>query len=591
MVASLHHRGPDETGTYLDHRAGLAIARLSVMDPAGGQQPYRNESGSVVAVFNGEIYNFNELREGLRSRGHQFQTGADGEVIVHLYEEHGADFPLYLNGMFAVALLDREANRFVLTRDRLGIKPLYLARVGQTLLFASQPRALLASGKVQAKLDRAALSDYLTFEYVPGPRSIFAGIEKLPPATTWVNGRTHRYWRIPTLASSLRNADEAVDELEARLVESVRRQMVSDVPLGVFLSGGLDSSTLTALAARQSSYPVQTFSIGFEDPTFDESRFARQVSAHCGTEHHHQALLASSVPDLLTQILPVLDEPLADAAVLPTLWLSQLARRNITVALSGEGADELFGGYPTYQAQWLAERLTRLPAPAITAFRAAVNRLPVSHRYLSLDFKLKRFLRHLSQPPEQRHQLWMGSFSPDDKSGLLSPDWSTSQPVSLPDLSAFAGLQRFLHQDLSMYLVDDLLVKLDRATMAVSLEGRVPYLDHTLVEFVAGLPIEWKVRGLSNKWLLKQVARRYLPPAILNRPKKGFGIPLGQWFQTSLKDMLLDAIKTLKATGIFQPAALDRLVSDHLQKRADRRKELWTLLILAGWMETWKPAL
>jgi asparagine synthase (glutamine-hydrolysing) len=577
MIATLRHRGPDETGIHYEPQAGLAIARLSVMDPGSGQQPYRNESGNVIAVFNGEIYNFVELREQLQSRGHQFRGLADGEVIVHLYEEFGADFPLHLNGMFAIALLDRDRGRLLLVRDRLGIKPLYVAQRGTTVWFASEAKALLTD----RRLNPEALSQYLRFEYVPAPRSIWAGIDKLPPASLWDNGRVHRYWKQP-VGSHTMDPQEAVDELDGRLRESVRRQMVSDVPLGVFLSGGLDSSTLVGIASTLAS--VQTFSVGFAEASFDESRFARQVAEHCGTTHHHRQLTPAEVPDLLARMLQVLDEPLADAAVLPTLWLSQLARTRVTVALSGEGADEVFGGYPTYQAFQLAEALERLPAPVLAALGAGVRRLPVSHRYLSLDFKLKRFFAHLGQPPEERHQSWMGSFA--RPAAILRADW----PCAARVLPSGDGLQDRLDQDLALYLVDDLLVKLDRATMAVSLEGRVPYLDHTLVEWVSRLPIAWKVGPRSGKWLLKQVAKRYLPRTILDRPKKGFGIPLGQWFAGPLRELLGDSLQTLKATGIFQNAELDRLFELHQAQRADFRKELWTLVMLAGWFETWQPS-
>ncbi len=582
MAATLVHRGPDESGVLLDGPVGLAIRRLRVIDPKGGRQPYANEDGQLTAVFNGEIYNYRELRTELEGKGHRFQGKADGEVIVHLYEEHGLDFVQKLNGMFAIALWDAGRQRLVLARDRLGIKPLYVARQGPLLLFASEPKAILASGRIPRSLDVISLDQYLTFEYVPGPRSIWEGIEKLPPGHLLIaeahTVKVQRYWELQLEPGRTRLQPE---EFLEQLGQSVKRMLVSDVPLGLFLSGGLDSSALAALMTHAAPGQVKTFSIGFEDDSYDESRYFREVARFLGTDHHDEILGPLRVESLLGPLVDVLDEPLADAAIVPTFLLSRFARQHVTVALAGEGADELLMGYSTYTAHRLARWLRWLPGWA----RALVHRLPVSHRYLSFDYKLKRFVSRLDEPLARRHQLWMGSFGPEQKSALYLPEFRAylgrDGLEPLPTESRLQPMEQVQHLDLNFYLPDNLLVKLDRATMAVSLEGRVPFLDHTLVEQVAGLPTHAKM----GKRIMRTALKGKIPESILRRPKKGFGIPVAVWFRQSLRSLLGDHLEKLKSHGIFEPRELDKLFREHQEGRVDRRKELWTLLMLSLWWE------
>lgn len=582
MAATLVHRGPDESGVLLDGPVGLAIRRLRVIDPKSGRQPYATEDGQVAAVFNGEIYNFRPLRAELERKGHRFQGKADGEVIVHLYEEHGLDFVHHLNGMFAIALWDAGRQRLVLARDRLGIKPLFIARQGPLLLFASEPKAILASGRLKRSLDVISLDQYLTFEYVPGPRSIWEGVEKLPPGHLLVaeagTVKVQRYWELRLEPGRTRLTPE---EFLHNLGQSVKRMLVSDVPLGLFLSGGVDSSALAALMTEHAPGQVKTFSIGFEDDSYDESRYFREVARFLGTDHHDQILGPLNVENLLAPLVDVLDEPLADAAIVPTFLLSRFARQHVTVALAGEGADELLMGYPTYTAHRLARWLGWLPAWV----KGLVHRLPVSHRYLSFDYKLKRFVSRLDEPLPRRHQLWMGSFGPEQKAALYRPEFRAylgrDGLEALPTLERLGPMEQVQHLDLNFYLPDNLLVKLDRATMAVSLEGRVPFLDHTLVEQVAGLPTRVKL----GKRILKQALPGRVPEAVLRRPKKGFGIPVAVWFRQSLRGFLGDRLEGLKRHGIFEPQALDTLFQEHQEGRVDRRKELWTLLMLSLWWE------
>lgn len=599
MAARIHHRGPDEQGLFTEGPVALAIQRLSIIDVAGGHQPYRNETGDLVSVFNGEIYNFQELRAGLQERGHRFATHADGEVIVHLYEERGVECLEALNGMFALALWDRKKERLFLARDRLGIKPLYTAEIPGGVAFASELKALLELPTIARSLNPVALDQYLTFEYVPASESILEGISKLPPAHYLVRGPAtnlvQRYWQL-----KLREQDRSLSPddwqrlLRQSLKQSVQRMLISEVPLGVFLSGGIDSSAVAALA-REATGRVKTFSIGFQDRTYDESSHARLVARELGTEHHEELLDPRASLEVLDPVVAQLDEPLGDAAILPTYLLSRYARQSVTVVLTGEGADELLAGYPTYPAHAVA---AGLPRPLARVASWVVNRMPVSTSYLSLDFKLKRFFRHASEAPMPRHFHWMGSFTTEDKRRLYSSSFQASLPhqatwrpleehrAELAGLDLVAGIQ---HLDLHFYLPDDLLVKLDRATMAVSLEGRVPYLDHTLVELLARVPMPLKLRGMNGKWLLKQAMKNSLPASILKRPKKGFGIPVAQWLKTELKPLLDRCLEPerLRRQGLFDPTFLGRMVQQHLAGRVDHRKPLWTMLMFQLWHERW----
>jgi asparagine synthase (glutamine-hydrolysing) len=610
MCTAMTHRGPDDQGTLERGPVGLGMRRLSIIDVGGGHQPISNEDGSVWVVFNGEIYNHPELQATLTARGHRLATRSDTEVIVHLYEDHGEDFVKHLNGMFAIALWDAKREKLILARDRMGEKPLYYATLEDQLLWGSELKCLLAHPAVPRRLSLPALSRYLQLEYVPAPHSILEGVHKLPPAHLLVaergETRVFPYWRLdltPT-APALSEA-EALEELKGRLDVAVRRRLLSEVPLGVFLSGGIDSSTIAALAARHAPGRLKTFSIGFEDPSFDESAHARAVARHLGTDHHEEILSPSRLIDLVPDLTRLLDEPFGDASVMPTYMLSRFAREHVTVALGGDGGDELFGGYPTYQAQKLAAVYDALPGPLRAlvggAGRLVAGGLPVSTNNLSLDFKLKKFTGALDAPALERHLQWLGSFSPADQAGLLSAEVRAA--LAGDDLyrearavwgasAANDPIARYLHLDASTYLPDDILVKVDRASMATSLEVRAPFLDHTLVEFVAGLPSHYKLHGMTTKHLLKRAAADMLPDQILKRPKKGFGIPVAKWFQGELRSMMLDVFSParLREAGLFEVSAVQKLVKEHLDGTRDHRKPLWTLFMFELWREAYLKA-
>jgi asparagine synthase (glutamine-hydrolysing) len=604
MTRALEHRGPDDEGFFVREyedgvAVGLGFRRLSIIDLETGNQPIANEDGSVQLVFNGEIYNFRELRADLESRGHRFATNADTEVIVHLYEEHGADCTSHLNGMFALALWNEARRELVLARDRFGKKPLYYAEIGDSLLFASELKGLLQHPQCPRELDLASLSRYLALEYVPTPHAIFSGVRKLPGGHVlrWRDGRTsvERYWRLqfdPAGTGSM--SDEAyVEEFKARLEDAVRRRLVSDVPLGAFLSGGIDSSSVVAMmtAARPPS-EVKTFTIGFGERSFDESEHARRVAAHFGTDHHEEVFTSRTMVDLLPTIVDVLDEPFADASILPTYLLSRYTRQFVTVALGGDGADELLAGYPTFPA----DRVARLyPVPQPVHERVVVplaDRLPVSTANFSFDFRLKRFLRGARTPAELRHPIWLGSFTPQEQSELLGHapldpfgehrDAFINAPTKDP-------LERLIYVYASTYLQDDILVKVDRASMANSLEVRAPFLDKELVEFLGRVPPRLKLRRFDTKYLLKRAMADRLPAGIAGRPKKGFGIPVAQWFKDDLREALQDELSpaVLRRQGIFEPASVQRLVREHLGGRRDHRKQLWTLFVFQLWQRRW----
>jgi asparagine synthase (glutamine-hydrolysing) len=604
MCRRMTHRGPDDQGTWLQGPVGLGMRRLAVIDVAGGQQPMTNEDGSLRVVFNGEIYNYPALRERLLARGHRLETHSDTEVLTHLYEEYGTEFVRELDGMFAIALYDIPNQRLVLARDRLGEKPLYYGTFANQLVFGSELKCLLAHPAVTRTLSLSALSRYLQHEYVPAPHGILAGTHKLPPAHLLVieNGETRltAYWRLDLTPRPDPGEKAVLAELELKLRHAVKSRLQADVPLGVFLSGGIDSSTVAALARQSHAGPLMTFSMGFEDPSFDESSHARAVASHLGTQHYEETLSPGGLLEILPKVTQMLDEPFGDASVLPTYLLSAFARKHVTVALGGDGGDELFGGYPTYQATKLAGMFDQLPAPA-RGLLAGLGRnlaglLPVNPNNLSLDFKLKRFTGSLQAPALERHLRWLGSFSPHEQRSLFTPEvlaelagddlydqdrrvWSQSAEL---DPTA-----RVLHLDASTYLPDDILFKVDRASMAVSLEVRAPFLDPALVEFVAGLPSHYKVRGLTTKWALKKACFGLLPPSILERPKKGFGIPVAKWLKAELREPMLDLLSSerLRRGGLFEPVYVEKLVREHLAGTVDHRKALWTLLMFEWWRE------
>src|SRR6187397_3749643 len=588
MSATLVHRGPDSDGTFAEGSVGLAARRLAIIDLATGDQPIANEDGRITVVQNGELYNYRELRHELERAGHRFSTHGDTEVLVHLYEEHGERFAERLRGMFAVALWDSARNRLVLARDRYGIKPLYYRESGGELAFASELRAL-----PRGEVDLDALEAFLAFNSVPGPLTIFRDVRKLQPGhvLVWENGRSEliRYARpAPVPASDVRGDEEAelVEELRARLRDSVRAHLVSDVPVGVLLSGGVDSALLAALAAEESSEPLRTFSIGFPERSFDELEDARRVASRYGTEHR-ELVLRPDAALLLPALAEAFDEPFADSSALPTYLVSRLAAEDVKVALSGEGGDELFGGYYTYAADLLAERV----GGSARLLRPLVERLPSSSARASFDYRAKRFVRAAHLPALERHHGWKEIFSPEARAELTGRR-SELDPVDLlrerfAETEGAELLARLQDVDLGTYLVDDLLVKTDRASMAHSLEARVPFLDPAVTNFSLGLAGKHKVRGLRKKILLRKAAAPLIPAELLRRRKRGFSIPAAAWLRGELEPFARDTLSsdTLRRQGFFEPAVVTRLIDDHVAGREDLSRQLWGLLSFTLWHE------
>jgi asparagine synthase (glutamine-hydrolysing) len=582
MADRLAHRGPDDAGFVVRGPAGLGIRRLKIIDLDTGRQPMTGEDRSTWVVFNGEIYNYRELTSRLSASGHVFRTRSD----------------------IGLAVWHEPSRTLVLARDRLGVKPLYYALLPDQLVFASELKAMLAHPAISRELDLDALSGYLTHEWVPAPRSILRAVRKLAPGHRLIyaggEAKVERWWDV-------RYGEAPVDEtvgmahVAAALDLSVRQHLLADVPLGMFLSGGVDSATVAAIARRYTTGRLQTFSIGFEDRSFDESAHARAVAEALGTEHHEQVVGARAALDLVDGLADLVDEPLGDASILPTSLLSRFARRSVTVALSGDGGDEVFAGYPTYQAHRLARGWQRVPAPLRSAARAVVDRLPVSHDNLSLDFKLKRFMAAAALDTVDRHGAWMGSFTPAEQRELLTPDALArlATPPSYAALHALAEqvadapwLHQVMYLDLKGYLAEGVLQKVDRASMACSLEVRVPLLDRRVVEAAALLPPWMKLRGFRTKHVLKKAMRGRLPDVVLARPKKGFGVPLARWFRGELRPLLREACDAaaLRGGGLFRPEAVARLLDEHDAGRHDHRKKLYTLLVFLLWSRRHRAA-
>jgi asparagine synthase (glutamine-hydrolysing) len=586
MSATLVHRGPDAEGAFVDVGVGLAARRLAIIDLPGGDQPISNEDGSCTVVQNGEIYNYGELTRELQSLGHRFRTRSDTEVLVHAYEEWGLRFPERLRGMFAVALWDSTRRRLVLARDRFGIKPLYYRDADGELAFASELDAL-----PRGEIDLDALEAFLAFNSIPAPLSIFREIRKLPAGQvlTWEDGRVElRQYARPGPLDVRRGGDEAelVEECRARLADSVRAHLVADVPVGVLLSGGVDSGALAALAARESVEPVRTFSIGFEEASFDELAGARAVAWRYGTRHR-ELVLRPDAALLLPALAAAFDEPFADSSALPTYLVAKLAAEDVKVALSGEGGDELFGGYYTYVADLAAERLGGLA----TAARPLVERLPSSSRKASFDYKAKRFVRSAHLPPLERHHGWKEIFSADARAELVGRRHSFD-PVSLlrarfAETEGHGLLPRLQDVDLGIYLADDLLVKTDRASMAWSLEARVPFLDPVVTNFAFSLPPGQKVRRLAKKRLLRKAMEPLLPREVVHGRKRGFSIPAAAWLRGELEPFARETLsaETLRRQGFFSPAAVARVLEDHVAGREDLSRQVWGLLAFTLWHE------
>ena len=596
MCAAMVHRGPDDEGIAQFDGVSLGMRRLSIIDLSGGHQPMHNEDSTVWVVQNGEIYNYLELRDELIAASHTFVTQSDTEVLVHAYEQWGEGMVERLNGMFAFALVDRRTGTVFLARDRMGIKPLHYAVDGDRLVFASELKGLLRDPALRRGIDPVALDEYLAYEFVPSPRSIVRGVNKLRPGhtLTWSvaegKAQVKRYWA-PSLnvdgGERSRDVDEECAELRAVLRESVRKELISDVPLGVFLSGGIDSSAVTAMMTQLGG-DVKSFSVGFAERSFDEAPYAREVARHLGTDHHELTLEPGMLLGLIPKLPVLLDEPLVDASIIPTYLLSAFTREHVKVALGGDGGDELFAGYPTLQAHRLAGYYMRAPGVLRHGVvEPVVRRMPVSRSNLSFDFRAKRFVAGAAYSAAERHQRWMGSFAPEERAAVLSPEMRRNGDALAGEFDSFDPLHQVLMLDMRLYLENDMLVKLDRASMMASLEGRVPLLNNDFVAYATGLPLNMKLRGLRSKFLLKRALRGILPERILNRPKKGFGIPVAEWFRGPLKEQMLSVLspERIAREGFFDSGAVSALISDHLAGRRDNRKQLWTLFAFEMWHE------
>jgi asparagine synthase (glutamine-hydrolysing) len=588
MSDLLVHRGPDSAGEFAEGGVALAARRLSILDLEHGDQPIASEDWGCVVVQNGEIYNYPELRRDLERAGHVLRTRCDTEAIVHLYEEHGLGFAERLRGMFAVAIWDVRRRRLVLARDRYGIKPLYYRHARDELRFASELRAL-----PRGEIDLDAVEAFLAFNSIPAPYSIFREVRKLPAGhvLVWEGGAVslERYARpAPASGDELREGDEAelVEELRARLRDSVRAHLLSDVPVGVLLSGGVDSAVLAALAAQETSEPLHTFTIGFAERSFDEREDARRVAERYGTEHHELLVRPEPAP-LLRALAEAFDEPFADSSALPTYLVSQLAAEHVKVALSGEGGDELFGGYYTYAADLVADRL----APLARVARPLVEALPASTRRASLDYRAKRFVRAAHLPSLERHHGWKEIFSADARAEL-SGRRSTFDPVDVlraryAETEGAPELARLQDVDFGVYLVDDLLVKTDRASMAHSLEARVPFLDPLVTNLAFALPTRLKVRGLAKKVLLRKAVEPLLPRDVVHGRKRGFSIPAAAWLRGELEPLARETLsaQNLGRQGFFRPEPVARLMDEHVAGREDWSRQLWGLLAFTLWYE------
>ena len=598
MCQLLAHRGPDGEGIHVEGPVGLGHRRLAIIDlsPAA-RQPMGTADGQLWITHNGEAYNFQALRTALQARGHRFRSQSDTEAILLAYREFGVESLDRLRGMYAFAIWDAERRTLLLARDRLGKKPLYYLLDRAGIAFASEPKAFLADPEFKAQPDLEAISQYLTYQYVPSPLTAFQGIRKLPPAHYLLvqDGQVsvRRYWKLRYTPKRHLTEEAACEELLARLREAVRLRLTSDVPLGAFLSGGIDSGTVVALMADLGARPVKTFSIGFEEKEYDELAYARLVARRYQTEHHEFVVRPKAV-----EIFPLLvwhyNEPFADSSAIPTFYLAQLARQHVTVALNGDAGDENFAGYDRYVANRLAARYERIPRPLRRTLEALVRAIPAAPRSRTLVARGKRFFEALAEPPERRYARWVSHFQPGLKGELCTPEFQRAagagDPVErlveayrasdAPDL-----IDATLDVDVNTYLPDDLLVKVDVATMAHALEGRSPLLDHEFMEFCASLPSHLKLRGRVKKYIFKRAVRNLLPPEIIHRPKMGFGVPLDHWFRHDLREMAYDLLLGPRALGrgYFHREVVQRLLDEHVQGVRSWHYQLWNLLVLELW--------
>lgn len=598
ITQSITHRGPDQQGCFEDATVSLGAVRLKIIDLGSGDQPILSEDGNTVIVFNGEVYNFAQLRAELESLGHRFRTHCDTEVVLEAYRAWGASSFSRLRGMFAFAIWDKRSRELFLVRDRMGIKPLYFYEQGRDLYFGSELKVLFANPEVERRLDPEGLTYYLALNYVPQPYTLVAGINKVRPGCflRWHEGRLSQepYWTLQFWPDRKMTLPAATEELDALLRSSVAEHLIADVGLGIWASGGVDSTTVLHYAAQAAQRQLKTFSVSFTGRSFDESPWFREVASVYGTEHHEFDVNPEvGLTDAIEQLAFFSDEPSADAGALPVWYLSRMTRQHVTVALSGEGADELFAGYQTYLADQYAATARKFPRTLRRAALAGLALWPASNDKISLEYKAKRFLEGSLQSPEEAHLYWNGTNSLAARN-LLAPG-IPHRPTSdlyrrLPSESAAVGsLNRHLWLDQLYYLPDDILYKCDRMSMAHSLEVRPPFLDHRIVEFAARVPEHLKLHDGSLKFLLRQLVKDKIPPSVLSRSKQGFDIPTHHWFRTVLRPLLLDTVtkQAVEESGIFSWSAVDSLISRHMARRTNAGYSLWGLLTLFLWMKRW----
>jgi len=593
ITRALIHRGPDQQGVWQSAQVSLGAVRLKIIDLEQGHQPMQSEDGGTVLAFNGEIYNHLEIRRELERAGHRFLTRCDTETVLRAFLEWDLGCLARLRGMFAAAFWTEASRRLVLARDRMGIKPLYFAERAGEIYFGSELKAILLHPEIERRLSPAGLDRYLSLNYIPGPQTMIEGVEKLPPGhwLEWRGGRivSDSYWRLEMRPDPAIDLESAKAELDHLLRSSVREHLISDVPLGVWSSGGLDSTTILHYASEQSSSRLKTFSVSFRGRSFDESRYFRQVAEVYHTDHHEFDLNPESeLGEAIEQFAYYSDEPSADAGALPVWFLSKMCRREVTVALSGDGADELFGGYTTYLADRYARALRVLPYAVRGAAARLARLLPVSDEKIGIDYKITRMLEGSLLDPVSAHLFWNGTFAGADKARLC-PLAAGAPPLAVP-AGSYGYLNRFIALDQLYYLPDDILNKCDRMSMAHSLEVRPPFLDHRLVEFASRLPENFKIRGTRLKFLLRELMKNRLPRPVIQRRKEGFDIPAHHWLRTVLKPLLVDTLsrRNVEASGIFSWKAIDETLRAHLARRVNAGYHLWGLLVLFLWMKRWR---
>lgn len=600
MCDRLQHRGPDGAGVWSDGAVGFGHRRLAVIDPSSaGRQPLQACDGRFTITFNGEIYNFQELRGELEGQGARFTTRTDTEVILHAYARYGIECVQRLRGMFAFAIWDARERTFFAARDRAGQKPFYYRQDADGLAFASEPKAFLAEPSFTPEVDANAVWQYLSFQYVPSPGSAFRGLQRLPPGHFLLveGGRVtmERYWTLRYEPKTPMSEPEAAERVRADLAEATRIMLVSDVPIGAFLSGGLDSSLVVALMAEAAGSRLKTFSIGFDDADYDETAYARRVAAHFSTDHH-EAIVRPDALAILPQLVRCYGEPYADSSAIPSLYLAEMTRRHVTVALNGDAGDENFAGYERYAAYLMAAAMDRVPRVAGRALAACASRLPAGESR-TLWSRARRFMASAGDPGSRRYARWMFHFDDDRKRAICTPaflaragaqDSAVRYDALFADLPGAAPLDTLLHADVESYLPDDLLVKVDLATMAYGLEARSPFLDHVVMEHAARLPVDLKLRGSQKKFLLKRIARGLLPDEVIDRPKMGFGVPLARWLRGPLRELVHDVLlgSRMRDRGYFRMDEVQRLVSGHDSGRLNAQYQIWNLLVLELWHQT-----